>query len=58
MISSRPGGRPPVPPDVRTVGPDRKNRDFIRPSRADESYGWHRHMGCSNGGLEDAAASV
>jgi cell wall-associated NlpC family hydrolase len=27
-----PGGRPPVPPDVRAAGPDRKNRDFIRPA--------------------------
>jgi valyl-tRNA synthetase len=31
-----PGGRPPVPPGVGTVGPDRKNRDRIRPDRADE----------------------
>ena len=34
-----PGGRPPVPPDVRTAGPDRKNRDRIRPRRAHESSG-------------------
>jgi hypothetical protein len=27
-----PGGRPPVPPDVRATGPDRKNRDRIRPA--------------------------
>ncbi|MGH3247869.1 MAG: hypothetical protein ACRDOI_16940, partial [Trebonia sp.] len=26
-----PGGRPPVPPDVRPGRPDRKNRDLIRP---------------------------
>jgi ABC-type cobalamin/Fe3+-siderophores transport system ATPase subunit len=31
----RPGGRPPVPPAVRAAGPDRKNRDLIRPARAD-----------------------
>jgi len=31
-----PGGRPPVPPDVRAAGPDRKDRDLIRPSRPDE----------------------
>jgi hypothetical protein len=31
-----PGGRPPVPPDVGAAGPDRKNRDHIRPVRADE----------------------
>jgi hypothetical protein len=31
-----PGGRPPVPPDVGPAGPDRKNRDRIRPGRADE----------------------
>lgn len=30
-----PGGRPPVPPDVRVVGPDRKNRDSITPDDAD-----------------------
>jgi 16S rRNA (cytosine967-C5)-methyltransferase len=30
-----PGERPPVPPDVRADGPDRKNRDLIRPARAD-----------------------
>ena len=35
-LSSRPGGRPPVPPGVRAGGPDRKNRDLIRPARADE----------------------
>ena len=29
---SPPGERPPVPPDVRAVGPDRRNRDRIRPS--------------------------
>jgi len=38
-FSYLPGGRPPVPPDVRTSGPDRKNRDLIRPGRADESSG-------------------
>ena len=32
-----PGGRPPVPPDVHAVGPDRKNRDRIRADRADQS---------------------
>ena len=32
----RPGGRPPVPPAVRTDGPDRKDRDRIRPGRPDE----------------------
>src|ERR1700761_1492690 len=31
-----PGGRPPVPPDVGTGGPDRKDRDRIRPARTDE----------------------
>jgi anthraniloyl-CoA monooxygenase len=35
-VSYLPGGRPPVPPDVRTAGPDRKNRDLIRPARTDE----------------------
>ena len=30
------GGRRPVPPDVGAAGPDRKNRDLIRPVRADE----------------------
>ena len=30
------GGRPPVPPDVGAGGPDRKNRDLIRPARTDE----------------------
>jgi hypothetical protein len=34
--SCLPGGRPPVPPDVRAGGPDRKDRDRIRPARADE----------------------
>ena len=32
-----PGGRPPVPPDVRAGEPDRKDRDLIRPTRTDES---------------------
>jgi serine/threonine-protein kinase RsbW len=32
-----PGGRPPVPPDVRPRWPDRKNRDRIRPARADDA---------------------
>jgi aspartate/methionine/tyrosine aminotransferase len=36
-VSSPPGERPPVPPDVRATGPDRKNRDLIRPARADLS---------------------
>ena len=31
-----PGGRPPVPPAVGSAGPDRKDRDFIRPARATE----------------------
>ena len=31
---SGPGGRPPVTPDVRAVGPDRKDRDRIGPARA------------------------
>jgi hypothetical protein len=31
-----PGGRPPVPPDVRAGGPDRKDRDRIRPARTNE----------------------
>jgi cell division septum initiation protein DivIVA len=34
QLSSR-GGRPPVPPDVGAGGPDRKNRDLIRPARTD-----------------------
>src|ERR1700756_2768914 len=34
--SYRPGGRPPVPPGVSAAGPDRKNRDSIRPARTDE----------------------
>jgi radical SAM-linked protein len=35
-VSCLPGGRPPVPPDVRADGADRKNRDFISPARMDE----------------------
>jgi two-component system sensor histidine kinase KdpD len=31
-----PGGRPPVPPDVCAVWPDRKKRDRIRPDRTDD----------------------
>jgi hypothetical protein len=34
-----PGGRPPVPPDVRVGGPDRKTGDLIRPAHADEGAG-------------------
>jgi CDP-diacylglycerol---glycerol-3-phosphate 3-phosphatidyltransferase len=30
-----PGGRPPVPPDVRVARPDRRDCDRIRPPRAD-----------------------
>jgi hypothetical protein len=30
-----PGERPPVLPDVRAAGPDRKNRDPISPARTD-----------------------
>jgi hypothetical protein len=33
-----PGERPPVPPDVRAGGPDRKDRDRISPARTNE--GW------------------
>ncbi|HEX9042963.1 MAG TPA: NRDE family protein [Trebonia sp.] len=36
MVSYPPGGRPPVPPDVRAAGPDRKDRDRIRPVHADD----------------------
>jgi methionyl-tRNA formyltransferase len=32
----RPGGRPPVPPDVRAGGHDRKERELIMPASADE----------------------
>jgi tRNA/tmRNA/rRNA uracil-C5-methylase (TrmA/RlmC/RlmD family) len=32
--SYHPGGRPPVPPGARGVGPDRKERDRFRPPRA------------------------
>jgi len=32
-----PGGRPPVPPDVRAGEPDRKDRDRIRLARTDEA---------------------
>src|SRR6185312_320507 len=32
-----PGGTTPVPPAVTTRGPDRKNRDFIRPARRDDA---------------------
>jgi hypothetical protein len=53
MISYHPGGQSPgmgdspppigppgpVPPDVPATGPDRKNRDVIRPARADEGGG-------------------
>ena len=35
-LSYLPGGRPPVPPDVRAGGPDRKNRDLISPASTDE----------------------
>jgi hypothetical protein len=35
LLLCLPGGRPAVPPEVRTAGPDRKNRDRIRPARAD-----------------------
>jgi formamidopyrimidine-DNA glycosylase len=35
-LSFPPGGRPPVPPDVHAVEPDRKNRDLIRPARTDD----------------------
>ncbi|HEX4090314.1 MAG TPA: bifunctional DNA-formamidopyrimidine glycosylase/DNA-(apurinic or apyrimidinic site) lyase [Trebonia sp.] len=35
-LSDRPGGRPPVPPDVHAVGPDRKGRDLIRPDHTDD----------------------
>ena len=38
--SYRPGGRPPVPPGVGAVGPDRKDRDLIRPDRTDEKRPW------------------
>jgi 16S rRNA (cytosine967-C5)-methyltransferase len=31
-----PGGRPPVPPGVRTAEPDRKDGDLIRPGHANE----------------------
>jgi cell wall-associated NlpC family hydrolase len=31
-----PGGTPPVPPDVRPCGPDRKAGDLIRPARPDQ----------------------
>ncbi len=33
--SHPPGGRPPVPPDVRAGRPDRKKREHIEPSHAD-----------------------
>ncbi|HET9081445.1 MAG TPA: hypothetical protein VFO01_13165 [Trebonia sp.] len=40
--SCPPGGRPPGPPGVRLCGPDRKNRDRIRPARPDgiAAAGW------------------
>src|SRR6201996_884881 len=34
--SSLPGGRPPVPPDVRAAEPDRENHDRIRPGSTDD----------------------
>ena len=34
-FSYLPGGRPPVPPDVRTGEPDGTNRHFIGPARTD-----------------------
>src|ERR1700722_1795923 len=34
-----PGGRPPVPPDVRPDGPDGKTRHFIGPVRTDGAAG-------------------
>jgi len=37
LLQSSPGGTTPVPPDVRRSGPDRKERDRIRPAPADES---------------------
>jgi dihydropteroate synthase len=41
-LSYPPGGRPSVPPDVRAGGPDRENRDLIRPARTDEEPREHR----------------
>jgi hypothetical protein len=41
-----PGGQPPVPPGVRAAGPDRKNRDLIRPVRPD-GYGAVNGKGAS-----------
>jgi hypothetical protein len=38
-LSYLPGERPPVPPDVRAAGPDRRNGDRIRPARTDKSPG-------------------
>jgi dihydropteroate synthase len=41
-LSFPPAGRPPVPPDVRAVGPDRKNRDLIGPAHTDAELREHR----------------
>src|SRR5580698_4131279 len=46
-----PGGRPPVPPDVRAAGPDRKDRDLIRPGRThDDLPGGRSAEGRPGGG--------
>jgi 2-amino-4-hydroxy-6-hydroxymethyldihydropteridine diphosphokinase len=45
-----PGGRPPVPPDAGAAGPDRKDRDRIRPVRADGEQRGGRPSGLSDAG--------
>ena len=45
MDSFLPGGRPPVPPDVHAVRPDRKNRESIRPDGMDSYPDGEQRMG-------------
>jgi serine/threonine-protein kinase RsbW len=49
-----PGGRPPGPPDVRPRGPDRKNRDLIRPARANRVADGCRTEGQSSVSLAES----
>jgi two-component system, OmpR family, sensor histidine kinase KdpD len=44
------GGRPPVLPDVRVPGPDRKNRDRISPGHTDSSPAHRRPSAPGDGG--------
>jgi phosphatidylinositol dimannoside acyltransferase len=44
VLSYRPEGRPPVPPDVADDEPDRKNREPIRLAAADNSGGFYQEV--------------